>query len=74
MNYTVRVQGPKVARKACEHFDGCVEEAVETMACVKPDDDSRTLLSSHWNGGLRADQHDGDRSLGLRGIEDSVWT
>jgi hypothetical protein len=45
MNYTVRVQDPKVARKACEHFDGCVEEAIEAMACVKLDDDSRTLLS-----------------------------
>jgi hypothetical protein len=45
MNYTIRVQEPKVARKACVHFDGCVAEAIELMSCVKLDDESRAILS-----------------------------
>lgn len=45
MNYTIRVQEPKLARKACEQFDEKVAEAIEAMACIKLDDESRALLS-----------------------------
>jgi hypothetical protein len=45
MNYTMRVQDPKVAKKACEHFDGKVLETFESISCTKLDEESYTLIS-----------------------------